>query len=100
MDMLQWIQEVPAAQVIVGLLVLPWIGVALMQAFSVGSRARLDDSWKLRAGAALRWADAAACMAAGTGPRQTPAVTVLQPRPRRAAQAASWNRGTPELNAA
>jgi hypothetical protein len=100
MDMLQWIQELPAAQVIVGLLVLPWIGVALMQAFSVGLRAGLDDAWQFRADAALRWADADAVMTASTAPMQAPAVSVLQPRPRRTAQATSWAREMPELHAA
>jgi hypothetical protein len=94
MDMLQWIQELPAAQVIVGFLVLPWIGVALTQAFSAISRAGIDDAWQLNADAALRWMDAAAAKV------DAPAVTVLQPRPRRDAQAAAWDRGPGERDAA
>ena len=98
MDMLQWIQELPAAQVIVGLLVLPWIGVALTHAFSAASRSRPDDAWQARADAALRWADTRVDVPTPIAP--APDVTVLQPRPRRAAQATSWSRGSGELNAA
>jgi hypothetical protein len=104
MDMLQWIQELPAAQVLVALLVVPWIGVALTHAFSVGSRSRLDDAWKARADAALRWADANSHGRArldSTGePRQALAITVLQPRTRRAGQAPLRNREQVELDAA
>jgi hypothetical protein len=104
MDMLQWILELPAAQVIVALLVMPWIGVALTHAFSVGSRARLDDAWKARADAALRWADAISRggvrLDATAEPRQALAITVLQPRTRRAGQAPLRNREPVELDAA
>jgi hypothetical protein len=102
MDMLQWVQELPAAQVIVALLLMPWIGVALTYAFSVGSRERLDDAWKARADAALRWAEATPARRARLDSAAEPAlaITMLQPRARRTGQQYLRNREPVELDAA
>jgi hypothetical protein len=104
MDMLQWIQEFPAAQVIVALVVMPWIGVALTHAFSVALPARRDDGWTAHADAALRWVDAnsggRARLDATAEFRQPLVITVLRPRTRRAPQARLRNRESVELDAA
>ncbi len=57
MDILLMLQESGSAEYFVALVLLPWMGVALMQAFSLGTRARLDDNFGARAGAALRWSE-------------------------------------------
>ena len=108
MDMLLWMQELPAAQVIVALLVLPWIGVAATHAASAVSRTRLDDAWTVRADAALRWADAASIAKAPVAPRRVRAISV--PRSRASSHAPShnlhvtrtpaWSRAAVELDAA
>ena len=56
MDMLLTMQESGLAELFVALVLLPWLGVALMQVFSLGTRDSLDDNFGARAGAALRWA--------------------------------------------
>jgi hypothetical protein len=57
MDILLVLQESGSAEVFVALVLLPWVTVALMQAFSLGTRHNLDDNFGARAGAALRWAE-------------------------------------------
>jgi len=104
MDMLQWMQELPAAQVIVALLVLPWIGVAVTHAASAVSRARLDDAWNLRAEAALRWAGDAPAARMQAAPRRVRAISVPRQRAKppvvRVTPAPAWNRAAAELDAA
>lgn len=55
MNILLMMQESGSAELFVALLMLPWLGIAMMHAFSLGQRDRLDDNFGMRAGAALRW---------------------------------------------
>lgn len=57
MDMLMMMQAPGPTEMFVVLALLPWLSVASMQAFSLGSRDRLDDNFGARAVAALRWAE-------------------------------------------
>ena len=57
MDILLMLQESGSAELFVALALLPWLTVALMQAFSVGTSDSLDDNFGARATAALRWAE-------------------------------------------
>ena len=60
MNILTWIQELAPAPVLVTMLILPWVGAALMHTFSMSLKKSNDaraDAWENRAGAAVRWAD-------------------------------------------
>ena len=57
METLQTIQQLAPATIIAAVATLPWIAATLMQAFSATSSSAHDDKWRLRAGAAVRWAD-------------------------------------------
>jgi hypothetical protein len=55
MDILNLIQEIGAVQVIAGMLILPWVCVAFMQAYSLATSSNHDDNFADRAAAAVRW---------------------------------------------
>jgi hypothetical protein len=59
MDILNLIQELGAVQVIVGMVILPWVCVAFMQAYGFATRDRHDDNFADRAAAAVRWTELA-----------------------------------------
>ena len=84
MQTLHMILQLDAATIVATLVALPWLAVGLMHAVSARSDSMLDDGWKARAKAAVRWAS-------GTQP-----ASVLQFAKRRDARAASF----PVLNAA
>jgi hypothetical protein len=55
MDILNLVQEFGSAQVIAGMLILPWVCVAFMQVYSLATRNGHDDNFADRAAAAVRW---------------------------------------------
>jgi len=57
MDAFNLIQEFSPAQVLVAVVLLPWLVVALMQMVSSTQQTGLDDNFGAHAEAALRWAD-------------------------------------------
>ena len=68
METLQAIQQLDPATIIVALSSLPWIAAILMLAVGAATRSVLDDDWEMRAGAAVRWADAAVTPVRGHEP--------------------------------
>lgn len=57
MDILLRLQEPGSAELMVALALLPWVGIALIQAISMLTSDKLDDNFGARAIAALRWAE-------------------------------------------
>jgi hypothetical protein len=63
METLQMFQQFGPAATAFAVLALPWAALAAMHAFSALTSDSLDDTWRNRAGAALRWAGTVAALA-------------------------------------
>jgi len=66
MEILNLVRELAPATLIVAFAALPWIAAASMQVLSAALKPRLDDDWKMRTIAGVRWSGAIDESASGT----------------------------------